>query len=81
MKTFNFVDSTGAVFATVPVGAVPTGKRELRKLFTLWKNGELSKRQIDTAMGLPQWGGKKIASLWEDNLGIRTFGNGEFSKL
>jgi hypothetical protein len=81
MRQFVFVDSKGNEVGRIPTGTVPSSKRELRKLFTQWKHGNISKRQIDTAMGLPQWGGKKITQLWEEKLGIRTFSNGVYLEV
>lgn len=53
----------------VSYNSVTNGKRTLGKLLTQWKNGKVSMRQIDSALGYPQWGGKKIESLWINKLG------------
>lgn len=62
-------------------GKIPVGKRELGKLLTKWKHGKLSKRQIDEALGVPQWGGKKITELWETHLGVKTSGRNTAVKV
>lgn len=56
-------------------------KRELRKLFTQWKHGNVSKREIDAALGVPQRGGKFITRLWADRLGVVARSNGDFTKV
>jgi len=53
---------------------VLVGKRDLRKLLTLWKHGKVSKRQIDLRMGVGSYRGKYITALWLNRLGVVTSG-------
>lgn len=55
-------------------------KRELRKSATAWKNGKISMRQIDMAMGHGGWNGKHVDRLWKRVLGLTaTVENGQRS--
>lgn len=49
-------------------------KKELRKLLTAWKNGKVTKREIDAKLGHPSWNGKFIDRQWRERLGVATKG-------
>lgn len=40
--------------------------RQLKSLYKQYKNGEVSMRQIDDEIGVPQRGGKHIRMLWKN---------------
>lgn len=58
---------------TKTVAALPT-KKELRKMLTAWKRGEVSKAALDSALGHPNARGKFVDAQWRNRLGIATDG-------
>jgi hypothetical protein len=60
----------GTADIDVSYNGVMSGKRNLRKLHTQYKRGNVSKREIDRLLGYGSHGGKKITQLWENRLGV-----------
>lgn len=54
-------------------------KKDLRKQLTAWKNGKVTKREIDVALGHGSWNGKFIDRQWRDRLGVATTGRSKRS--